>query len=55
MAELKIWRGDVAHEKGLVQLADYLEKEDLDEGFLLIFDHSSVKTWASDWVEKNVN
>lgn len=48
IAELKIWRGQVAHEEGLVQLADYLDKQNLTEGYLLIFDHSAIKSWHSD-------
>ena len=53
VAELKIWRGEKAHDKGLVQLADYLDRQSLTEGYLLIFDHSEVKKWDSDWTEKN--
>jgi hypothetical protein len=51
VAELKIWRGEKAHEKGLLQLADYLDRQHLTEGFLLIFDHSETKNWQSEWVE----
>lgn len=51
VAELKIWHGQAAHEKGLVQLADYLDRLGLTEGYLLIFDHSKRKTWKKDWVE----
>ena len=36
--ELKIWRGTRAHEKGLTQLANYLDIHGVDSGFLLIFD-----------------
>ncbi len=36
--EMKIWRGESAHEKGLAQLADYLTRQHLSEGWLLIFD-----------------
>jgi hypothetical protein len=50
IAELKIWRGQEAHEEGLLQLADYLDRQGLTEGYLLIFDHSSVKTWQTDRV-----
>ena len=50
VAELKIWRGSKAHDKGLQQLHDYLDKQALDEGFLLVFDHSEVKNWHSEWV-----
>ena len=48
VAELKLWRGQKAHEKGLLQLADYLERQNLTEGYLLIFDHSEVKKWQSE-------
>lgn len=51
VAELKLWYGPKAHEKGLVQLADYLNIQALNEGYLLIFDHSEVKNWHSEWIE----
>ncbi len=51
VAELKIWHGQAAHEKGLVQLADYLDRLGLSVGYLLIFDHSKRKSWKSDWIE----
>ena len=41
--ELKLWRGQQAHENGLDQLADYLDSLGLDEGALLIFDQKGVK------------
>jgi len=50
VAELKLWRGAKAHEKGLAQLADYLDTNGLGEGYLLIFDHSEVKNWHAEWV-----
>jgi len=50
VAELKIWRGETAHEKGMKQLADYLDRLALDEGYLLIFDHSKKKSRKSNWV-----
>ncbi len=53
VAELKLWYGPKAHEKGLQQLHDYLDLQGLSEGFLLIFDHSEVKNWNSEWVEVN--
>jgi hypothetical protein len=51
--ELKLWRGEAAHEKGLKQLADYLDTQGVEEGYLLIFDHSTVKNWQNGWAEKN--
>jgi hypothetical protein len=49
IAELKIWRGAQAHADGLAQLADYLDRQQLNEGYLLIFDHSKKKNWKSGW------
>ncbi len=51
VAELKLWRGQKAHEKGLIQLVEYLNSQSLSEGYLLIFDHSEVKNWHSEWLE----
>jgi AAA-like domain len=51
VAELKLWRGQKAHEKGLLQLTDYLDRQALNEGFLIIFDHSEVKNWQSEWLK----
>jgi hypothetical protein len=43
IAELKIWRGEAAHQTGLQQLCDYLDREGLDKGFLIIFDHAEIR------------
>jgi AAA-like domain len=51
VAELKIWRGPVAHEEGLSQLSDYLDRLKLTEGYLIIFDHKEIKTWDSGWID----
>jgi hypothetical protein len=51
VAELKLWYGQKAHEKGLLQLVDYLNMQSLSEGYLMIFDHSEIKNWQSEWVE----
>ncbi len=53
VAELKIWRGQAAHAEGLEQLNNYLEALGLTEGYLIIFDHSEVKSWQNEWVEYN--
>ena len=53
VAELKIWRGEKAHGKGLTQLTDYLDRQNLNEGYLLVFDHSEVKKWDLEWIEVN--
>ena len=51
VAELKIWRGTLAHEKGLAQLVDYLDRMGLDTGYLLIFDTNKKKKWEHDWTD----
>ncbi len=51
VVELKIWRGQAAHEAGLLQLADYLDRLALSEGFLVIFDPTKKKSWGSEWIE----
>jgi PD-(D/E)XK nuclease superfamily len=51
VAELKVWHGQKAHEEGIKQLSDYLDSQNLDTGYLLIFDHSEVKNWHSEWLE----
>ena len=50
VAELKIWHGDEAHEKGLAQLVNYLDTLGLETGYLLIFDHNKKKTWKKEWI-----
>jgi hypothetical protein len=51
VAELKLWYGQKAHEEGLQQLSDYLDSQGLDTGYLIIFDHSAVKNWQSEWID----
>ena len=51
--EMKLWRGEQAHQKGLEQLCDYLDRQSLSEGYLLIFDHAEVKEWKAEEIEMN--
>jgi AAA-like domain len=53
IVELKMWRGTVAHKKGLVQLSDYLDRQNLPEGFLVIFEQNVEKTWKKGWIKAN--
>jgi len=48
VVELKIWRGDEYHRRGLRQLADYLDFHNLDNGFLLIFDFRKTKEYRTE-------
>ena len=36
--ELKIWDGPEKHKKGIAQLKDYLERQGVDKGYLVVFD-----------------
>lgn len=44
--ELKLWRGEKAHQKGLLQLANYLDIHGVQKGYLLIFDDRKNPTGA---------
>ena len=46
--ELKIWRGPEKHKKGLEQLADYLKRQNKDEGFLVVFDFKKEMDYKTD-------
>jgi len=48
--ELKIWRGNTAHQKGLRQLYDYLDRIGLDDGYLVVFDFTQQgqKEWKQE-------
>ncbi|NJL13653.1 MAG: hypothetical protein HC913_12040 [Microscillaceae bacterium] len=48
--ELKLWRGEKAHQKGLNQLAGYLEKHSLSQGYLLIFDDRKQPSWKEELI-----
>jgi hypothetical protein len=50
VVELKIWRGEKAHERGLKQLHGYLENLGLNEGYLLIFDTSANKVYTEEQI-----
>ena len=43
LVELKIWRGEESHKKGLEQLSQYLEIQNLENGYLVIFDFRNNK------------
>ncbi len=38
IVELKKWYGEKAHQHGLTQLADYLERQNMEQGYLIVFD-----------------
>lgn len=45
--ELKIWDGPEKHERGTRQLTDYLERQGVDKGYLVIFDFRKKMKWES--------
>ncbi|MEM6321582.1 MAG: GxxExxY protein [Bacteroidota bacterium] len=49
--ELKKWYGQEYHEKGLKQLADYLDIRGVNRGFLVIFDDRKNKKFHSKEME----
>ncbi|AZO93841.1 AAA family ATPase [Halocella sp. SP3-1] len=46
--ELKVWRGDKYHQKGIKQLNGYLELENADQGYLVIYDKNDNKEYRSE-------
>ena len=53
IVELKIWRGEKYHQKGLEQLVDYLDKQNVDKGYLLIFNFKQNKEYK--WERINLD
>lgn len=50
VVELKIWNGEKYEEKGLHQLAEYLESQRLDQGYMVVFNFNKNKEYKSGWV-----
>lgn len=46
--ELKIWRGESYHEKGLHQLCDYLNIHDMNDGYLIVFNFNENKEYKEE-------
>lgn len=53
IVELKVWRGEEAHKRGLAQLSDYLERTNLQEGYLLIFQNKKAKEFKQELITFN--
>ena len=55
--ELKIWRGEEYHKRGLQQLGNYLDFQGIKTGYLLIFDFNKNKEYMSrqiDFADKKI-
>ncbi|MCP4132107.1 MAG: AAA family ATPase, partial [bacterium] len=51
VTELKIWDGPEKHAKGIEQLRDYLERQHLDSGYLVIFDFKKEMDYKTEWIQ----
>lgn len=53
LVELKIWRGEEYHQRGLKQLANYLDIKGLDCGYLIIYSFNKNKEYKTEEVIVN--
>ncbi len=53
IVELKVWRGEKYHQKGLEQLLDYLDTQNLDKGYLLSFNFKQKKEYKQERIKLN--
>lgn len=53
IVELKIWRGEKYHEQGLEQLVDYLERQHVDQGYLISFNFNQNKEYKEEEIHKS--
>jgi hypothetical protein len=51
VVELKIWYGQEYHQRGLRQLSVYLDLNNLDKGYLLIFDFNKTKEFKQETIK----
>ena len=51
IVELKIWRGESYHREGLKQLCDYLDLQNQNTGYLLIYDLRKETGKSGEWEE----
>jgi hypothetical protein len=51
--ELKIWRGEQYHEKGIKQLCNYLDIHSLKQGYLVIFNFNKNKEYRNEFINVN--
>ncbi|MBM7557290.1 AAA-like domain-containing protein [Halanaerobacter jeridensis] len=52
VVELKIWRGEKYHQKGLAQLTDYLNKQNVDQGYLISFNFNKNKNYQQKEIQR---
>lgn len=55
IVELKLWNGLRYEEKGIEQLAGYLDAQTLNEGYMILFNFNKNKEYSNHWVDVNGN
>ena len=50
IVELKRWYGPKSHDAGLGQLVDYLDRQHQQNGYLVIFEYRTKKTWRAETI-----
>ncbi len=53
VVELKIWRGEKYHKKGITQISNYLDTYSLKKGYLLIFNFNKNKEFKKEIIKYN--
>lgn len=51
--ELKIWRGEKYHEKGIQQLCDYLDIHNSNKGYLVVFNFNKNKEYKEEVINED--
>ncbi|WP_238917144.1 AAA-like domain-containing protein [Clostridium sp. YIM B02555] len=51
--ELKVWRGEKYHKRGVEQLSDYLDINHMNKGFLLVFNFNRNKEYKKEVIIEN--
>jgi hypothetical protein len=51
IVELKIWNGIKYEDKGLNQIAEYLEIQGLDTGYMIVFNFNRNKEYKTEWLQ----
>ncbi|MFW5972329.1 MAG: AAA family ATPase [Bacillota bacterium] len=49
--ELKVWRGEKYHQQGIEQLSGYLELENMEKGYLIIYNKNEKKEYKSEKIK----
>ena len=53
VVELKLWKGEKAHEEGLAQLKAYMQAESVEQGYMLIMNKNKSKEFK-EWEEEGI-